>query len=169
MEPFCDLVKPNTKFHWDNNINHILVQSKVLLISKIMEGIQSFDITKKTCLRTDWSKDGIGYLLLQQHCNCNNKNCCKDGWKLIYAGSQFTHKIESRYSPTEGEALAISWSLEHSKMFTSGCINLIVSTDHHSLVGVFGTKELCDISNPRICNLKTCVHYFLLNFYFFIK
>ena len=27
------------------------------------------------------------------------------------------HKTESKYSPTKGEALAVSWSLEHSKMF----------------------------------------------------
>ena len=60
MEPFHDLVKPNTKFHWENNLNHIFVQSKELLISKIIEGIHSFDITKKTCLQTDWSRDGIG-------------------------------------------------------------------------------------------------------------
>ena len=60
MEPFHDLPKPNAKFHWDNNLNHIFVQSKELLISKIIEGIHSFDITKKTCVPTDWSKDGIG-------------------------------------------------------------------------------------------------------------
>lgn len=53
----------NTKFHWDNNLNDIFVQSKESLISKIIEGIHSFDITKKTCLPTDWSKDGVGYLL----------------------------------------------------------------------------------------------------------
>ena len=157
MEPFHDLVKRNTKFYWDNNLNHIFVQSKELLISKIIEGIHSFDITKKTCLQTDWSKDGIGYLLLQQHCNCNNDKasvCCKDGWKLIYAGSRFTHKTEPRYSSTEGEALVISWGLEDSKMFILGCNNLIVSTDHCPLVGIFGNKELCNISNPHICNLK---------------
>ena len=150
MEPFCDLVKPNTKFHWDNNLNHILVQSKELLTSKIIEEIHSFDITKKTCLQRDWSKDGIGYLLLQQHCNCNNKYCYKDGWKLIYAGLQFTHEIEFRSSTTEGEALAVSWSLEHSKMFISGfnfpvrpsvrlSVAQHISGTRHHLVIIFGT------------------------------
>ena len=101
-------------------------------------------------------QSGIGYLLLQQHCNCNLEKapiCCKDGWKLIYAGSQFTHNTESRYASTEGEAIAVAWSLEHSK-FTLGCNNLIISTDHRPLLGIFNNKELNSINNPRLCNLK---------------
>ena len=143
MEPFHDLVKPNTKFHWDNNLNDIFVQSKESLISKIIEGIHSFDITKKTCLPTDWSKDGVGYLLFQLHCNCNNGKppfCCKDGWKLIYAGLHFTLEIKFRYSPRESEASVVSLNLEKFKMFTLGCNNLIVSTDHHPLVGILGNN-----------------------------
>ena len=100
---------------------------------------------------------------MKQHCNCNNDKapvCCKDGWKLIYTGLHFTHRIKSNYSPTEGEALAISWSLESSKMFPLGCNNLIVSTDHHSLVGIFGNRELCNIN---ICNVKEKTLKFNLN------
>ena len=157
MEPFRELVKPTTKFHWDDNLNELFIDSKQLLISKVIDGINTFDLTKNTCLQTDWSKDGIGYLLLQQHCNCNVEKapiCCKDGWKLIYAGSRFTHDKESRYVPTEGGALAVVWSLEHSKMFTIGCNNLIISTDHRPLLGIFNNKELNSINIPRLCNLK---------------
>ena len=157
MQPFRELVKPTTKFHWDDNLNKLVIDSKQLLISKVIDGTNMFYLTQNTCLQTDWSKDGLVYLLLQQHCNCNIKKapiCCKDGWKLIYAGSQFTHNTESRYAPTEGEALAIAWSPEHSKMFTLGCNNLIISTEHCPLLGIFNNKELNSINNPGLCNLK---------------
>ena len=90
MQPFRELVKPTTKFHWDDNLNKLVIDSKQLLISKVIDGTNMFYLTQNTCLQTDWSKDGLVYLLLQQHCNCNIKKapiCCKDGWKLIYAGS----------------------------------------------------------------------------------
>lgn len=102
-------------------------------------------ILLKICLQTDWSRDGIGYLLQQQHCNCTCDKapvCCKEDWKLIYAGSRFTYGTESKYSPTKSEVLAVSWSLEHSNMFTLGYNILIVSTDHHPLFGVFGNNWL---------------------------
>ena len=157
MQPFRELVKPNTKFHWDTQLDKLFNESKQILISNVIDGISTFDVNKKTCLQTDWSKEGIGYLLLQQHCDCNTEkapSCSENGWKLIYAGSRFTHETESRYAPTEGEALAVSWSLEHSKMFTLGSENLIISTDHRPLLGIFNNKELNSINNPRICNLK---------------
>ena len=109
------------------------------------------------CLQCNWSKDGLGYLLLQIYCKCALDNapiCCSDGWHLVYASSRFTNPAESRYSPTEGEALAVSWSLQHARLFTLGCNNLIVSTDHKPLLGIFNDRALGDITNPRIQSLK---------------
>ena len=57
------------------------------------------------------------------------------------------------YAPIEREALVLAWSLEHWKLFTIGCENLI-STDHHPLLGIFISKELNSIKNPWLCNLK---------------
>ena len=82
MQPFRELVKPTTKFHWDDNLNKLFMDSKQLLMSKVTDGINMFDLTKNTCLQTDWSKGGIGHLLFQQHCNCDIEKaptCCKDG------------------------------------------------------------------------------------------
>ena len=117
----------STKFHWDDKLDQVFIKSKELLISKINEGIHTFNITKKTCLHTDCSIDDTGYLLLPEHCNCNSDKapvCCNEGWKLIYVGSCFTHETKSRYSPTKGKVLAVFWNLEHSKMFTLECNNL---------------------------------------------
>ena len=157
MQPFRELVRPNAKFEWNSNLEKLFSDSKEILIQQSVDGIQAFQTDRNTCLQTDWSKEGIGYLLLQQHCQCEPSKapvCCKDGWKLVFAGSRFTHPAETRYSPTEGEALAIAWSLEHSKMFVLGCDKLIISTDHKPLIGILQNRELSTIQNPRILNLK---------------
>ena len=70
------------------------------------------------------------------------------------AGSRFTKDAETRYKPTEGEALAVAWSLEHSRMFTLGCTDLLVSTDHKPLLGIFKDRDLHSIKNPRIQDFK---------------
>ena len=120
------------------------------------DGVKSFDLARQTCIQPDWSKEGIGYLLLQKHCQCTQKSpvCCKDGWKLIFAGSRFTNNAESNYSPTEGEALALSWALKHSCIFSLGCPNLFVATDHKPLLDIFNERDLGSILNPRVQNLK---------------
>ena len=158
MQPFRDLVKQSTKFHWDETLENLFQESKKILIEQSIEGIRTFDTTRNTCLQTDWSKDGIGYLLLQQHCGCPESPkgplCCKDGWKLVFAGSRFTRGAELNYSPTEGEALGIVWGLEHAKMFVLGCEKLTISTDHKPLLGLFNDRDLSSISNTRLLNLK---------------
>ena len=94
MQPFRDLVKPNSKFYWDSTLQNLFEESKHQLIASATEGIKSFDKSRNTGLQTDWCREGIGYLLLKQHCNCTSDKvplCCKDGWKLVMAGSRFTN------------------------------------------------------------------------------
>ena len=70
MEPFRRFLSPKVKFTWNDELDTIFEESKNHIIEAIREGVRIFDITKRTCLRTDWSKKGIGYFLAQQHCNC---------------------------------------------------------------------------------------------------
>ena len=157
MKPFRNLIKPGSKFYWDSTLEELFSKCKEDIIQKVKDGVRCFDVTKRTCLQTDWSKTGLGYLLLQKHCTCkenNNPRCCPEGWKLVFAGSRFTKGAESRYSPTEGECLAVQWSLSHSKMFTLGCSNLFVSVDHKPLLGILNDRDLASIKNPRLQNLK---------------
>ena len=155
MAPFRQLLQEN-KFYWDDELERIFQNSKDTIINLVVQGVQSFDINRKTCLQTDWSADGIGYLLLQKYCKCtpNSPICCKDGWKLIFAGSRFTKPAESRYSPPEGEALALAWALEHSRMYTLGCPDLLIAVDHKPLLGIFNSRDLESIKNPRLRKLK---------------
>ena len=88
MQPFRELVKPNAKFNWDETLERLFRESKEVLIRQCGEGIRTFDTARNTCLQTDWCKEGIGYLLLQQYCQCDESkgpNCCKEGWRLVFA------------------------------------------------------------------------------------
>ena len=157
MAPFRKLIKPNTAFYWDQNLENIFNKSKLHIINLVKHGVKSFDMSKPTCIQTDWSKQGIGFLVMQKHCQCEinkqiNPRCCKSGWSLTYAGSRFTNEAESRYSPTEGEALAVAWALHKSKFFTLGCKNLTIATDHQPLLGLF-RKPMDRIDNPRLLRI----------------
>ena len=156
MAPFREMIKPNKNFYWDSELDRIFEESKKTIVDLVINGVQSFEISRPTCLQTDWSKDGIGYVLLQKHCQCtiNSPICCKEGWKLIFAGSRFTKPAESRYAPIEGEALALAWALDHSRMYTLGCPNLLVAVDHKPLLGVFNDRDLQSIKNPRLRSFK---------------
>ena len=109
-----------------------------------------------TCLRTDWSKEGLGYHLLQKTCSCAGALplCCNDGWRITLAGSRFNNGAESRYAPIEGEALAIAWALEQTRYFTQGCDRLVVATNHKPLVALLGSKPLKSVANPCLFRLK---------------
>ena len=115
-----------------------------------------FDVNKVTCLATDWSKEGVGFFLLQKHCSCPERKptCCKDGWKLVFAGSRFLKPNEQGWAPVEGEALAVVYSLEKAKYYVLGCKDLIIATDHNPLLGIFGDRSLESVDNPRLRKLK---------------
>ena len=109
MEPFRQYLKPNTTFVWTDELDIIFNESKQVIVQEIEKGVQIFDMSKPTCLTTDWSKTGIGFWLFQKHCTCPGSQpfCCHNGWKITMVGSRFTHAAETRYAPVEGEALAV--------------------------------------------------------------
>ena len=156
MALFRPFLSPKYKFFWSDVLEKAFQSSKVTIIEAIHKGVEIFDITKPTCLRPDWSKKGIGYYLLQQHCKCTTgmPDCCPEGWKITLAGSRFLNGPEQRYAAIEGEALAIAWGLEQTKYFTQGCPNLLVITDHKPLKKIFGDRTLDEISNSRLFRLK---------------
>lgn len=156
MELFRPFLSPKYRFFWSPVLDKAFRESKEAIISAIYRGVEIFDITKPTCLRPDWSTNGIGYFLLQQHCQCVTElpNCCPNGWKISLAGSRFLNGPEQRYAPIEGEALAIAWGLEQTRYFTQGCNDLLVVTDHKPLTKIFGDRTLDEISNTRLFRLK---------------
>ena len=157
MLPYRDLLKRGAKWYWDDTLNNLFEKSKRVIVKLVEKGVCSFQIGRPTCLATDWSKDGVGFVLLQKFCKCAMDKapyCCSDGWHLIFAGSRFTSDAESRYAPVEGEALAVVNALEKCRMFVLGCSDLLVVVDHKPLVKILGDRSLEDIKNPRLFNLK---------------
>eukprot|EP00794_Sanderia_malayensis_P000860 gene860-152_t len=156
MATFKPFLSPRCKFEWSPELETAFQASKKAIIDAIREGVEIFDLSRRTCLCSDWSSHGIGYFLFQQHCNCPSgvPECCQNGWRITLAGSRFLNSPEQRYAAIEGEALAVAWGLEQTRYFTQGCDNLVVVTDHKPLVKVFGDRTLDEISNTRLFRLK---------------
>ena len=156
MQPFRKLLTPKSAFEWTDELDALFKQSKEHIIREMERGVEIFDKARPTCLATDWSKSGIGYWLLQKHCNCADTEpfCCKDGWKTSLVGSRFTHPAESRYAAIEGEALAVAEALNKTRYFVLGCPKLILAVDHKPLLRIFGDRHLHEIPSPRLRNLK---------------
>ena len=154
--PYRQLLKPNTPFQWTDELQDLFEESKHVIASETEEGVQIFDPNLPTCLATDWSKDGIGYWLLQKQCCCPRSEpfCCNDGWKIVLVGSRFTHAAESRYAPIEGEALAVADALDKCRYFVLGCQDLIVAVDHKPHLKLLGDRSLENIPNSRLRNLR---------------
>lgn len=66
----------------------------------------------------------------------------------------------------EREGLSIAWCLKKAPLFPLRCRNLNFITEHRALTSFFQDKELKDIDNPRILNLreKTLMYTFHMNY-----
>ena len=153
---FRPYLSPKHPFEWTDKLDTAFNESKTAIIEAIRKGVEIFDLQKPTCLRPDWSCKGIGYFLLQQHCNCQSAlpDCCPNGWKITLAGSRFLQDAERRYAPIEGEALGVAWGLEQTRYFTLGCDDLLVVTDHKPLTKLLGDRRLDEIKNTRLFRIK---------------
>ena len=156
VAPFKPFLSPRCRFEWTPELERAFQASKESVIAEICHGVEIFDPTKLTCIRQDWSRQGIGYFLSQKHCPCDSclPDCCTDGWRVTLAGSRLLTSAEHRYVPIEGETLAVAWGLEQSKYSTQGCNDLLVVTDHRSLVKILGDRTMDEIYNTRTFRLK---------------
>ena len=106
MLPFRDLLKPDTQFTWNDELQTLFEAFKRLLA---------------TCLLQTGPRMALVWLL-QKHCSCNEAEpfYCPTSWKITLEGSRFTHAAESRYAPIEGEPLAVADALEKARYFVLG-------------------------------------------------
>ena len=171
MAPFRELLKkPVSKnVYWDGQLEAKFAQAKEVICQLAKDGLAYFDCSRPTTAITDWSRDGIGFVILQQYCSCASSDtpfCCKNGWRLALCGSWHLTSAEEGYAPVEGEALAVVWCLRKARLFLLECPNLTLITDHKPLVKLFGNKELKDIINPRLLALKekTLIYNFQIKY-----
>ena len=85
LEPLRHLLKPDTwsaGFNWTNELDKTFRLAKEEIINAVTEGVKHFDVERWTYLATDWSRQGIGFFLMQKWCQCSNLHpkCCNDGW-----------------------------------------------------------------------------------------
>ena len=73
MNPFRLLLKPSTEFAWSQELQDSFEKSKEEIVKAVENGVKIYDPEKATALCTDWSKTGIGFVLLQKECLCDDK------------------------------------------------------------------------------------------------
>lgn len=152
MNAFWELLKKPTGRHmyWDDQLQEKFRQAQDTICQLAKDGLTYYDKTRPTAAITDWSREGIGFVILQQYCSCASASapyCCKGGWRLALCGSRHLTTAEAGYAAVEGEALAVAWCL-------LGCPNLTVVTDHRPLVKLLGDRALTSVINPRLFRLK---------------
>ena len=162
MAPFRDLLKSTRlkgkKVYWDAALQEAFRNTKEALCEVAMKGLSYFDMSKETVLITDWAKQGLGFVLLQKHCDCKGELtplCCETGWKLTLCNSRHTDQSEENgFAPIEGETLAVVWALKKAKTFLLGCPKFTIFVDHAPLLRILGNKSMADIENSRLLGLK---------------
>ena len=70
MTPFRPFLSPKVRFKWDGEMQRTFEEGKSAIIEGIRDGVHIFDPNLHTCVRTDWSKEGMGYYLSQKACDC---------------------------------------------------------------------------------------------------
>ena len=157
MAPFRELLKSKSPFLWSQELQVSFEAARQEITRQVEQGVTAFEVGRRTAMVTDWSKTGIAAVILQKHCSCEARGtvrCCETGWKVCFTGSRFCAEAESRYSPVEGEALAVAWGLKKGKYFLEGCQDLEIGVDHKPLLGLYNPERpLADIENARLRRL----------------
>ena len=140
MEPFRELLKPgNNKknVYWDAQLTSY-ERSKDIICQEASKGLTYFNPVKPLLVMTDWSKQGIAFIIFQQYCTCDQESapfCCSEGWEIVLCNSRHLQNAEKNYAPIEGGggALAVAWCLHKAKNILLGCQHFLVITDHKPL------------------------------------
>ena len=121
-EPLRRLTKTNTPWCWSDKQETAFLSLKDSLTSNL--GMRYFDPQKNFTIIVDASPIGLGRILTQ------------DNHVLGYASRSLT-EVESQYSQTEREALAIVWACKHFDMYTNGAQHFTVITNHKPLENIW--------------------------------
>ncbi|KAI8513647.1 hypothetical protein Bbelb_079710 [Branchiostoma belcheri] len=126
IKPLRDLTRSNVPWTWDEEQEKAFSEVKKLLSQE--RNLSYFDTNKTTELLVDASPAGLGAILYQKE---------KDGSTAIiaYASKSLTD-VETRYSQTEREALAIAWGIQHFHLYLYGTTFRVI-TDHMPLTYIF--------------------------------
>ena len=81
MEPFRALMKKGSEYVWTPDLQKAFDVAREEIVELVRRGVKSFQLRAWTCLVTDWSRSGIGYVLWQKRCGCEqiHPSCCNGG------------------------------------------------------------------------------------------
>ena len=118
--PLRDLTKKHTSFKW----THIHQKAFELVKKRLTQSpvMSYFDTSKRTMVIVDASPVGISAILAQREQDSPQ-------YKVIAYASRFLTPVETRYSQTDREGLALVWGIEHFGLFLLGA-EFDVITDH---------------------------------------
>ena len=123
--PLREIEKKGVDFYWDVNLQNCFENIKELVAADVT--LSYYDRSKPVKIQTDWSKQGIGAVLLQ------------DG-RPVHYGSKALVGNEQDFATIEGEMLAIVYATTKWHHYLYGR-RFLVETDH---------KPLVDIKNKNI-------------------
>lgn len=127
--PLYQLLKKNTKFHW--NAAHEKCFQTIKNLFKCNTVLKLFDPKLETAIETDASSVGIGCVLMQKY---NNQ------WFPVQFSSRTLNNAERNYSQIEREALSIIFACEKFKQFLLGS-QFTIKNDHKPLEKLFGPNK----------------------------
>ena len=117
-EPLRELTKQTSEWRWG--------EKEASAFQRVKDSLEElattayFDMQNGIEIVVDASPVGLAALLVQEGC------------VVIYASRALTN-VETRYSQTEREALAVVWACEHFNRFVKGAPRFTVISDHKPL------------------------------------
>ena len=122
-------MKKSVRFVWGHEQEHAFYLLKKAITHPDVSAYFKADC--KTRIVTDASPVGLGAVLTQ----------LQDGfWRVIFYASRSLTDVESRYSQTEKEALAIVWTCEMFNLYVFGK-EFELETDHRPLPYIYSRKS----------------------------
>lgn len=130
--PLRAIEKKDTEFYWDENVQKCFDKVKKLVAADVT--LAYYDRNKPVTVQTDYSKQGLGAVLLQE------------GRPVHYASKALVG-AEPNYATIEGEMLAIVYATQKWHHYLYGRA-FTVETDHKPLVAI-KNKNIA-LAPPRI-------------------
>ena len=129
-KPLRDLTRKNSQWHWLKEHEAAFQTLKENLSND--KTMSYFNPSHTTYVLVDAAPNGLGAILCQKDQNMKD-------YTIAYASRALTD-VESRYSQTEREALAVVWACEHYHLYLFGSKFTVIS-DHKALETIFNSTS----------------------------
>ena len=128
-DPLRQLIKSDATWNWTESHQNALQLIKDKLSAA--GAMSYYDPQKTTEIIVDASPVGLGAILVQHGTHDQSSS-------IVAYASKSLSPTEQRYSQIEREALAVTWGIQHFRLYAYGSDNVItITTDHKPLIPLF--------------------------------